>query len=349
MPPKPGGMVVDRARRLPRGGRRHDAVPDDPRRDRNRTILDGGFKLAERDPGDRGRRRDRREPDRRATSLLNGFHWTSVFGYRGSYLTAYNNGDYGIYAFDSQYGQFDHSYAGGHARLGLLHRPVLPVSRRDHRLLAENNAMGYSGTNAGGDLCDREHRMARQHGRHRAEHARLRGSSAAARRPDRRELRARQQLADARTRRTCSTRRSASASSSPAGVENLVTQNLVEDHVDLRHRDPAQPRRELLATRDNEVRDNVVRGAAGPTWRSARRRQAATASPATSFSTSLPPAIETLYGCEGPSLRSVRRRRPGADVNTGLRFLDAMDGEFPHGDWRTQPAPPGRNRRWRTR
>jgi hypothetical protein len=26
-------------------------------------------------------------------------------------------------------------------------------------------------------------------------------------------------------------------------------------------------------------------------------------------------------------------------LNTGLRFLDALDGLFPHGDWREQPAP----------
>jgi hypothetical protein len=27
-------------------------------------------------------------------------------------------------------------------------------------------------------------------------------------------------------------------------------------------------------------------------------------------------------------------------VNLGTRFLDAQDGVFPHGDWRSQPAPP---------
>ena len=35
----------------------------------------------------------------------NGFFWNGVLGYRGSYLTAYRNGDYGVYAYDSQYGQ----------------------------------------------------------------------------------------------------------------------------------------------------------------------------------------------------------------------------------------------------
>lgn len=39
----------------------------------------------------------------------NGFYWTSVKGYRGSYLTAYNNGDYGIYSYSATDGQFDNS------------------------------------------------------------------------------------------------------------------------------------------------------------------------------------------------------------------------------------------------
>ena len=32
---------------------------------------------------------------------------------RGSYLTAYNNGDYGVYAFDAVDGVLEHSYASG--------------------------------------------------------------------------------------------------------------------------------------------------------------------------------------------------------------------------------------------
>ncbi|NIT75706.1 MAG: plastocyanin, partial [Thermoplasmata archaeon] len=44
---------------------------------------------------------------------INGFFWTGVRGYRGSYLTAVNNGDYGIYAFDSGDGLFEHSYGSG--------------------------------------------------------------------------------------------------------------------------------------------------------------------------------------------------------------------------------------------
>ena len=61
--------------------------------------------------------------------VLNGVQWTSVFGYRASYVTAHNNGDYGIYAFDSQYGQFDHSYAGGSPTRASTSGSATPATR----------------------------------------------------------------------------------------------------------------------------------------------------------------------------------------------------------------------------
>jgi Phospholipase_D-nuclease N-terminal len=57
------------------------------------------------------------------------------------------------------------------------------------------------------------------------------------------------------------------------------------------------------------------------------------------LSTSIPPHIDTLYGCDGLSLRSLGGGDLAATLNTGFRFLDALDGAFPHGDWRAQPAP----------
>jgi Right handed beta helix region len=50
---------------------------------------------------------------RACTARINGVFWTGVRGYRASYVTAYNNKDYGIYAFDSVDGAFGHSYASG--------------------------------------------------------------------------------------------------------------------------------------------------------------------------------------------------------------------------------------------
>src|SRR5579875_2857372 len=81
----------------------------------------------------------------------NGFYWYSVHGYRGSYLTAYANGSYGIYAYLSVDGQFDHDYAAGQPNgfyIGACH----PCNAVITEVLAENNGLGFSGTNAGGNL-----------------------------------------------------------------------------------------------------------------------------------------------------------------------------------------------------
>jgi hypothetical protein len=82
----------------------------------------------------------------------NGFFWTGVDGYRGSYLTAIRNGDYGIYAFDSVNGQFDNSYASGSPDAGFYIGQCFPCNALIVDSEAEWNGLGYSGTNAGGDL-----------------------------------------------------------------------------------------------------------------------------------------------------------------------------------------------------
>ncbi|WP_256684300.1 right-handed parallel beta-helix repeat-containing protein [Halococcus qingdaonensis] len=82
----------------------------------------------------------------------NAFYWTGVDGYRGSYLTAVNNGDYGLYAFDSVNGRFEHSYAAGHPDSGFYIGQSNPSHARVENVVAERNGIGYSGTNAGGNL-----------------------------------------------------------------------------------------------------------------------------------------------------------------------------------------------------
>jgi Pectinesterase. len=83
----------------------------------------------------------------------NGVYWTNgVEGYRGSYLTAYNNKKYGIYAFSGQHGRFENCYASGHDDAGFYIGESQPANAVVSDCLAENNAMGYSGTNAGGNL-----------------------------------------------------------------------------------------------------------------------------------------------------------------------------------------------------
>jgi len=85
-------------------------------------------------------------------AVLNGFFWTGVTGFRGRYLTAYNNGDYGIYAFGSTDGVIEDSYASGSPDSGFYIGQCYPCRVIVRRVVAERNGLGFSGTNAGGEL-----------------------------------------------------------------------------------------------------------------------------------------------------------------------------------------------------
>jgi hypothetical protein len=82
----------------------------------------------------------------------NGFFWHGVDGYRGDYLTAYDNGDYGIYAFGAIHGQFAHDYASGSPDSGLYIGQCFPCDATIDDSISAWNGLGYSGTNAGGNL-----------------------------------------------------------------------------------------------------------------------------------------------------------------------------------------------------
>ena len=119
--------------------------------DRNRTILDGEFRRAN---GVFVAGADGVAVENLTTRNYteNGVFWSGVLGYRGSYLTAYRNGDYGIYAYDSQYGQFDHSYASGSPDSGFYIGQCNPCHAVITDVVSEYNQLGYSGSNSSGDL-----------------------------------------------------------------------------------------------------------------------------------------------------------------------------------------------------
>ncbi len=119
-------------------------------RDRNRVILDGRFKL---DDGFEVLANNVVLENMTARHYSdNGFYWKGVSGYRGSYLTAYTNGDYGIYAYNSTNGQFDHDLAAGQPDSGFYIGACHPCNALITDVISENNALGFSGTNAGGNL-----------------------------------------------------------------------------------------------------------------------------------------------------------------------------------------------------
>ena len=119
--------------------------------DRNTTILDGNFEL---DNGVRvvGAEGVAVENLTAMNYTKNGFFWTGSTGYRGSYLTAWRNGDYGVYAFDSVGGLFENSYGAGSPDAGIYIGQCYPCDAVVNGFVAEFNGLGYSGTNSGGNL-----------------------------------------------------------------------------------------------------------------------------------------------------------------------------------------------------
>ena len=87
----------------------------------------------------------------------NGFYWTGVDGYWGNYLTAYDNGDYGVYAYDSTSSgatpsTFAFDYGSWNADSGIYVGGCSDCHAVVTNSRAYKNALGYSGTNAGGEL-----------------------------------------------------------------------------------------------------------------------------------------------------------------------------------------------------
>lgn len=118
--------------------------------DRNEVVLDGGFEL---ENGIRVLADGVAIENMTAQNYTtNGFFWTGITGYRGSYLTAYRNGDYGVYAFDSVKGQLEHIYASGSPDAGVYIGQCFPCDAVIDDVISEYNGLGYSGTNSGGNL-----------------------------------------------------------------------------------------------------------------------------------------------------------------------------------------------------
>ena len=320
------------SRRAVRGKRpRPHPIPDDPRRGPNTTILDGGAQADQRHPRRRGRRVV-------LENLTARYYSSTVLldrraGLPRSYLTAYANGDYGIYAFRSQWGRFEHSYASGSPDSGFYIGECQPCHAVVDDVLAEGNALGYSGTNAGGDLwiinsewahngagivpntLDSEG-LAPQRG------ATIAGNSV------------HDQGLDVVPTKRLQTPAFGTGILIGGGRDNIVEgtwsstapctalrccRTSTKPVAHARHRHSRQP----------------IGGSGRQTLRSSGPRSVATASPATSVN-SVPPAIETFAGCDLPA-------GAGGDlaptVSLLVHFLAALGGHYDPGDWQNSVAP----------
>jgi hypothetical protein len=119
--------------------------------DRNEVVIDGEL---ERDNGIRVLSTDGVVVENLTTRnhQFNGVFWSSVRGYRASYVTAVNNGDYGIYAFDSGDGLFEHSYASGSPDASYYIGQCNPCDAVITDSIGEYSGLGYSGTNASNNI-----------------------------------------------------------------------------------------------------------------------------------------------------------------------------------------------------
>jgi hypothetical protein len=84
--------------------------------------------------------------------LGNGFYWDGVEGFAGRYLTVWNVGLYGIYAISSRGGIMEESFVSGAADAAFYIGECNPCDTvlRDNTAIL--SAVGFSGTNASGNL-----------------------------------------------------------------------------------------------------------------------------------------------------------------------------------------------------
>jgi plastocyanin len=305
--------------------------------DRNEVVLEGGFEL---DTGISVFEADGVAIENLTARhyLQNGFLWSSVFGYRGSHLTAFNNGDYGLFAYDSVYGQFDHSYASGHPDAGFYVGQCYPCHAVITDVVAENNALGYSGTNAGGELL-----VVNSEFRNNLAGIVPNTLDSELLAPQHDAVIAGNWVHDNNNVDAPSFELQYPAFGIgimvSGGRDNLVTQNLVEDHVTFGVALVPGLDENLWLTQGNEIRNNLVRSSGDADLALAAPTAGGDCFVGNGFSTSLPAAIEWRSGCGSPLAR-IPGGSLGASFGPLERFLQGVLGDIDVGDWRSQPPPP---------
>ena len=290
-------------------------------RDRNRVVLDGEF---DRSNGVQVWA-DGVALENLTARHFQGtaFYWSGVEGFRGSFLTAYNDGYYGVYAYDSRDGRFEHSYASGHPDAGFYLGRNRPYDAVVEDVVAEHNAIGYSGTSTGGDLTvgDSVWRYNKV--------GILPNTLDTADPPQRGSRIVGNEVYG-------NDDEDAPALSDPypligmgillwGGSENVVEENRVGDH----SRFGVVAQHNVVEPANNVVRENEVGGSEVADLALGTPAGEGNRFSANEFSTSLPGDIET-DGSEG-----------SAEVTEAFEELERVveAGEFPAGDWRDQPAP----------
>jgi hypothetical protein len=305
--------------------------------DRETTILDGGLSMAN---GVHVIEADGVVLENLTARhyVVNGFYWTGVQGFRGSYLTAYANGDYGIYAFDSSWGRFDHSYAAGHPDSGFYVGQCDPCHVVITDVLSEGNAFGFSGTNASGDFI-----VANSEWRDNLAGIAPNTLDTEALAPGHDMLIAGNYVHDNSNRHA-----PANQLSTPGlgiglfvtGVhDDVIRGNLVEGHSTFGIAVLPTVDENLWLTSGTRVEGNVVRDSGQADLALGAPGLGRDCFAGNDHATSIPVAIEVVASCDGP-LRPGSAGALAPTIQLLARVIDAAGGgERTDGDWKTWPAP----------
>ena len=160
----------ERARRHPHP--RHGPQHRDPRRDGHRNA-GNGTPTASKSQGQRRLGRKPHRPQLRhaqkaqkapaatrsgGTAAVDS-NKVGAHGWFGKYLTAYDtglNGGYGIFTQNETEGEWEHIYASGFNDSGIYIGACQECKAHVNNATMENNAVGYSGSNSGGNAGDRK-------------------------------------------------------------------------------------------------------------------------------------------------------------------------------------------------
>jgi plastocyanin len=264
--------------------------------DRNKVILDGGFEL---DNGIKVLGADGVAVENMSARnyTQNGFFWTGVKGYRGSYLTSSRTGDYAIYAFDSTDGIFDHDYGSGAPDAGFYIGQCFPCNALVTDVIAEYNGLGWSGTNAGGNLIIKDSIW-----RHNRAGIVPNSGSGELNPPEKQQTVVGNLVYDNNNGKTPAIDSARLAQGNgiliAGGEQNLITRNRVWNHDIAGIAAVLNPETVVFYPNDNKVVDNVVSdsGEADLAWFGGEGNCFAD----NRFTTSKPSNIEQLLPCSGP-------------------------------------------------
>jgi plastocyanin len=320
--------------------------------DRNKTIVDAEFK---RPMGFLVQDADNVviENITARYATLNNIYWTGADGFRGSYLTSYNSGDYGIYSFGSQHGVFEDSWASGSRDSGFYIGQCKPCHQVIRRIKATRSGLGYSGTNAGGDLVLTDSEWFDNYGG-----GITPNTLDSEENPPQADIVITNNYVHGNQNTSAPYKDPAFAAVYGMGIavmggdNDVVENNRVTDHKYFgiivqpipglgpsKDPIPVNPTGNVYRTNDNKVRGNQVSGSGVADLALGAPSGSGNCFSGNTFGASLPAAIETVYACGGPG-SSVGGGDAAVTAVVAQNVALAETGQLAPGDWKTQPAPP---------